>query len=142
MPLLRYFFFVGGVLLALLFASGAYAPQSSIVSSTETGVSLPVIRIHSDRKWPEPVVFNTSIPTVTPMSVAKAEADASALATATVTDVSPDKRVGAAFAQFTPPDAKRPETKLQYQRKIAKNRVAAPTVLAAQRSGIFDNRIW
>lgn len=38
MPVARYFLFVGGVLLALLFLSDAYAPKLPVVSATETSV--------------------------------------------------------------------------------------------------------
>ena len=50
MPLARYFFFVGGVLLALLFISDAYLPKLPVADRAYT--DLPVIRIHSNRKWP------------------------------------------------------------------------------------------
>ena len=33
----------------------------------------PIIRIHSDRKWPERVVYDTSLPTIVPTSTASAE---------------------------------------------------------------------
>ena len=48
MPLARYFLFVGGVLLALLFLSDAYLPKLPAAERADT--DLPVIRIHSDRK--------------------------------------------------------------------------------------------
>ena len=38
MPVARYFLCVGGVLLALLFLSDAYAPSTPVVGATETGV--------------------------------------------------------------------------------------------------------
>jgi hypothetical protein len=76
MPLARYFFLVGGVLLALLFVVDAVLPKLPVVDRTDT--DLPVIRIHSDRKWPERVVLDTSIPTIVPAPTAKAEAVAPA----------------------------------------------------------------
>jgi hypothetical protein len=136
MPLARYFFFVGGVLLALLFVVDAVLPKLPVADRTDT--DLPVIRIHSDRKWPERVVFDTSIPTIIPPQTAKAEAVVPA--PAPVADVSAKVRVREAFAQFVPPDPKKPEPKLQRKRKIAKSRVAPPVVLVAQqpRFGFFD----
>jgi hypothetical protein len=68
MPLARYFLFVGGVLLALLFISDAYLPKLPVVDMATT--ELPVIRIHSDRKWPERVVYDTSLPTIIPAQIA------------------------------------------------------------------------
>ncbi len=134
MPLARYFLLVGGVLLALLFVVDAVLPKLPVVERTDT--------IHSDRKWPERVVFDTSIPTIIPPQTAKAEAVVPA--PAPVADVSAKVRVREAFAQFVPPDPKKPEPKLQRKRKIAKIRVAPPVVLVAQqpRFGFFDNGTW
>jgi hypothetical protein len=149
MPLARYFFFVGGVLLALLFLSDAYAPKSPVESTAETGVDKSIIRIRSDRKWPERVVFDTSIPTVIPKPTEPTEA--SIPAPTVVADASTKVRVRDAFAQL-PVDQKqaqltepkRPEPKLQRKRKMAKPRVAPPMVLVAQqpRYGFFASNTW
>jgi hypothetical protein len=97
MPLARYFFFVGGVLLALLFFSDAYLPQLPV---TRANPDLPVIRIHSDRKWPEHVVYNTNLPTIIPAHIANTD---SLPAPATVADTS--VKAQEAFAQLQPSDA-------------------------------------
>src|SRR5437879_9206867 len=123
MPVARYFLCVGGVLLALLFLFDAYAPSTPVVSATETGVDKPVIRIHSDRKWPERVVYDTSLPTIIPAQIANTEA--SVPARAAVADVSAKAREREAFAQLQPSDAsqlqpsdpKKREPNLQRQRK-------------------------
>ena len=60
MPVMRYFLFVGGVMLALLFAVSAELPSPPVVKATNTAADLPMIRIYTDRKWPERVVFDTS----------------------------------------------------------------------------------
>ena len=146
MPLARYFLFVGGVLLALLFVVDAVLPTLPVADAdrTNTGVDRSVIRIHSDRKWPERVVFDTSIPTIVPAQTAKAEAVVPAPGPTIVADVSAKTRVREVFAQFVPPDPKKPEAKLQRKRKIVKNRVAPPMVVVAQqpRFGFFDNSTW
>lgn len=141
MPLMRYFLFFGGVLLALLFVSDAYAPKSpasraDTIATTEN----PILRIRSDRKWPERVVFDTSLPTIVPAATAKTEA--SVPAPATFADVSAKVRVLDSFAQST--DQKKPEPKPQRKRKIAKNHVAPRMVLVAQqrRFGFFANDTW
>ena len=138
MPLVRYFFFVGGALLALLFVFNAYGPQLPVADQTEAAIDLPVIRIHSDRKWPERVVFDTSVPAIVPAQLAKPE---TAPAPATVAAVSAGDRVHDAFAQFVPADSRKPAPKLPPKRKIAKSRVKPPTILAAQqpRFGFFAN---
>ena len=138
MPVVRYFMYVGGALLALLFISGLFLPKSPVVDKTDSAAELPAIRIHSDRKWPERVVFDTSIPTVVPAQTAKAEAIAPS--PTPVADVSARVRVREAFAQMVPPEPKKPEAKPQRKRKIAKKRVAPPMIQVAQqpRFGFFN----
>jgi hypothetical protein len=147
MPLARYFFFVGGVLLALLFASDAVLPKLPAVEATaDPGVDKSIIRIHSDRKWPERIVFDTSLPTIVPAAVASASAPAP------IADISAKARVREAFAQLPLPEAKqvassdpkKPEVKPQRKRKIARNYFAPPPVRVAQQPqfGFFGNNSW
>ncbi len=148
MPLARYFLIVGGVLLALLFISDAYLPKVPAADSPDT--DMPVIRIHSDRKWPERVVFDTSQPTIVPPQSASAEV--SAPAPATVANVSAKARVRDSFAQLQPSDQqqaqlsdlKRSEKQVVRKRKIAKRRAAPPIMLVAQQPqfGFFGNNTW
>jgi hypothetical protein len=146
MPLARYFVFVGGVLLALLFVVGAVLPQLPVADAdgAGAGVDKSTIRIHSDRKWPERVVFDTSIPTpIVPAQTVKAEvikAETVAPPPTLVADVSAKTRVPEAFAQFVPHEPKKPEAKLQRKRKIARSRVAPPMIQVAQqpRFGFFN----
>jgi len=149
MPLVRYFLFVGGVLLALLFISDAYLPNLPVADRDYAGVDKSIIRLHSDRKWPERVVFDTSRPTEVPPQIASMAA--SATAPKPVADVSTTARTREALAQL-PLDPKlaqlsattRPEPKLQPKRKIAKRRAAPPMVLVAQQPqfGFFTNNTW
>jgi hypothetical protein len=60
MPLLRYFIFVGGSLLALLLVVNATLPAEPLQETSTSGSDLPPVRIHSDRKLPDRVVFDTS----------------------------------------------------------------------------------
>src|ERR1700759_4475860 len=62
MPVARYFLFVGGALLLLLFVVSAGFPQLPAVQTPDTAADLPAIRIQSERKRPERVVFDTSVP--------------------------------------------------------------------------------
>jgi hypothetical protein len=97
------------------------------------------IRIHTDRKWPEPVVFDTNIPTtIVPTQTIKAEAVVPP--PAPVADVSAKTRVRESFAQFVAPEPKKPEAKPQRKRKIARSRVAPPMIQVAQqpRFGFFN----
>jgi len=58
MPLAAYFRNVGAVLLALLLIADFYLPASPVVQKAE--VYRPVIRIYSERKGIEPVIFDTT----------------------------------------------------------------------------------
>ena len=54
MPVARYFLFVGGMLLALLFALDAFAPQQmAVAGNTAPSINKTVVRIRSDQKLPE-----------------------------------------------------------------------------------------
>ena len=76
MPLARYLLYVGGALLALLFISDPYLPK---LPNTDWGNSHSVnIHIRSDQKWPERIVYDTSLPTVVPALIANIEANVAA----------------------------------------------------------------
>ena len=139
MPVLRYFIFVGGALLALLFAADAYAPAQPVAAKADSVVATenPTLRIRSDRKWPQAIVFDTTQPTIVP-PVLKAEANVQA--PANVAEISPKARVRETFAQFVPA-----EPKLQpRKRKIAKYAAGSRMAQVAQptRFGVFGNNIW
>ena len=68
MPLARYFLYVGGVLFTLVFILDACLTKLAV--SERSQVNSPVIRIHSDRKWPERIVFDTALPTIVPAPAA------------------------------------------------------------------------
>jgi hypothetical protein len=156
MPLARYFLFVGAALLALLFVADSFLPKPPAAEVTAAAADHSIIRIQSDRKWPERVVFDTSIPTIGPVQTAAAlpihgpagVADASA-------------KVRDAFAQLQPSDLKQLQPQLQpsvaktpvlapvpaapHKRKIAKKHAAPPMVLVAQQQrpfGFFANNGW
>jgi hypothetical protein len=127
MPVARYFLFVGGVLLALLFAVDAFAPKEPVVVSVAAAMPVenPTLRIRSDRKWPEPVVYDTSLPTIVPPPAARIEA----ATTAPAPEMSAKARVRESFAQFRPADDPKPEAKPQAKRKVARARPAPPMQL-------------
>jgi hypothetical protein len=144
MPVMRYFLFVGAALLALLFAVSAELP-SPVVKATNAAADLPTIRIHTDRKWPERVVFDTSAKQ--PAAVAPAQTASIAptpSAPAQGADVSTKLTARDAFAQLTPADLKKREVKPARKRKVARKHVSPPTMLVAQRPqfGFFANNIW
>lgn len=145
MPLLRYFVFVGGVLLALLLVCDAIFPSVPLPSTLTSGTDLPAIRIWSERKWPERVVIDTSVPTPVHSQVAVAAPNAKA----------PPAPAREAFAQMMPTESKQQPSevqrsakpthvadassrsraagpKVQAKRKIARTRPARPIIVAQQ----------
>ena len=77
MPAFQYFGWVGSSLLAALFAANwccsvpvARAPRSDVPRDQTIN-----IRIHTDRKWPERVVFGTTRSALTDEAKANAETD-------------------------------------------------------------------
>jgi hypothetical protein len=75
MPLLRYFIFVGGSLLALLLVLNAAFPTLPLPETLTSGSDLPPVRIHTERKLPDRVVFDTGavLPGQTRIAVAQAK---------------------------------------------------------------------
>src|SRR5215208_4246399 len=148
MPLARYFVYVGGVLFTLVFILDAWLTKMPVIEASP--VTSPVIRIHSDRKWPERIVFDTARPTIVPAPTAIVEDRAAGLAPAA--DASAKEREREAFALMQPPDAKRlqpsdpgrRELKQQRQRKIVKRHVMPRSVLVARQPqfGWFGSNIW
>jgi hypothetical protein len=150
MPVARYFLFVGGLLLALLLAIDALVPQQAIVTSQAApSVNKTVVRIRSDQKLPERVVYDTSLPTIVPPLAMTAQVTAPVVAPSTVAaDASAQARVRETFAQLVPPEAKKPEPQIQRKRKVAKARtpmrLAQPQMRVAQQShfGFFGGSNW
>ncbi len=66
MPIVRYIALVGSLLLAMLFIANWLLPMDPTLSATSEQADKPIIRIKSDRKWPERIVFDTSAPTIVP----------------------------------------------------------------------------
>ncbi|MFG3593807.1 hypothetical protein [Bradyrhizobium sp. RDI18] len=155
MPVARYFLFVGGVLLALLVAIDAFVPQQAVVASQGvSSVDKAVVRIRSDQKLPERVVFDTSLPTIVPASSMTAQAVAPSVTPAAApasADTAAQARARETFAQYVPAEAKKPEPPIQRKRKVVRSRPAPPMQFAqppqmrvAQQSqfGFFGGPSW
>ena len=147
LPLAQYFLRVGGVLLALLLALNAYLPKLPVADRAYA--DLPVIRIHSDRKWPERIVFDTRLPAIIPAQLARGE---SSILPAGATGDSSTKAVGReAFAQMQPSDArlsqspnpKRREPKPQHKYRIARKYSLPPyTSTPHWQFGWYGQGLW
>jgi hypothetical protein len=97
MPLARYFIYVGGTLLLLLFVADLCLPGSPSGERPKDKAEAYLIRIHSSQKWPDRIVYDTTTPTLSsahPMMMETAES-----APAVVKD-SPASAPQEAFAQL------------------------------------------
>ena len=144
MPVARYFLFVGGLLLALLFLVDAFAPQQMAVADhAAASINKSTVRIASDQKWPERVVYDTSLPTIVPPA-ATVQAAAALPRAAEATALA---RARDSFAQFVPAEpgngVKKPEPQPPRKRKIAKTH-SNPPIRVAQQShfGFFGAPTW
>jgi hypothetical protein len=156
MPLARYFVFVGSVLLALLFILDACFPKPPVAARAKADLS--VIRIYSDRKWPDRIVYDTSLPTIVPQSMATT--DGIIVTPKTIADVSTgakdstvakERESFAMLSQSTdrlqPSNTKMREPKPQHRRKIVRKRTPAPMVATAHhlqfgQFGLFGRSFW
>lgn len=112
MPIGRYFGFVGSVLLALLFLADRYLPEQ-IAPSARADIDRSVIRVHTRHKWPEAVVYDTSLPTIVPPVVAAG--------------VAPERSPREAFAQLPPaPAPVRVQVAEELPKVVAVKRAAKP----------------
>lgn len=148
MPVLRYFVFVGGALLALLIAVSLALPTPPATGTLASG-DLPVIRIHSDQKLPERVVIDTTQPTILPPATVTASVVAPPPPASLSAEMSAKAHVREAFAQFVPSSkaasaASKIETQHRPKRKVARARPSGtPMMLVAQQPhfGLF-NTTW
>jgi hypothetical protein len=98
MPLVRYFVYVGGVLLGLLLLADWYFPTPTNLAVADNDVDRSIIRIHSRHKWPAAIRMDTAAPMPAPDPVIAEAAPPSA----------PAQRVRQAYA-FEPPPQRAPE---------------------------------
>ena len=148
MPLARYFIYVGGILFTLVFILDACLTKLPVMERSH--VNSPIIRIHSDRKWPERIVLDTTRPTIVPAPTAVVEDGVVSPATASGDSIKERERE--AFALMQPSDAKRlepsspgrRELKPQRPRKFVKRSVTPHSVFVARQPqfGWFGNTFW
>src|SRR4029453_17077175 len=101
MPLLQYFGWVGSFLLAALFATN-WCFSAPIVRAPLSDVPLDQkvhIRIHTDHKWPERVVLDTTRSTLAHDAKAGGETEIGGSETAILAERPPFE----AFAEMAPP---------------------------------------
>lgn len=142
MPLARYFVFAGGALVALLLAFDFFSPKAVAESGIQSAgiVDKSTLRIKSEQKWPERIVFDTTQPTIVPKA---AETQAALPGPEAMPEVTPGARVRETFAQFVPVEPKKAESKKMdpsaKKRKVSKG-PGQPMHLA--RYGVFGTSTW
>ena len=65
-PMGRYFLLVGSALLALLFVSDLYLPRHPTSFAREAQIDKTIIRVMSSHRWPEKIMYDTTLPTIVP----------------------------------------------------------------------------
>jgi hypothetical protein len=134
MPLIRYFVFIGGTLLALLFLADHYmAGPVSAVAQAQPDV--PVARIRSTQTWPEKIVLDTSVRQI---SLSKVAADTPPIATATPAGQESTRQ---AFAMVTQPavEPKQAAPSVPNKRVAERHRRRQPARVASRDSTMVFN---
>jgi len=144
MPVARYFLWVGGALLAVLLIANWSLP--GLPGAERTSVNPPLIRIQSQQKWPERIVYDTSREAIVPASSASARPDKAS--PAAVADLSATARDAFAEAPASDTskaqsvDQKKADAKPHAKRKVARRR--APVLMVERRPqfGWFGPTYW
>jgi len=140
MPLARYFLFVGGALMALLFAFDFFSPKAVADIGTQSAsagtVDKATLRIRSEQKWPERIVLDTTQQTIVPKAAQTQQAALPGPAPAP--EITATARVRETFAQFVP-EPKKPEAAAPKKRKVAKS---SGQPMRFARSGFFGTSTW
>jgi hypothetical protein len=126
-------------------------PALPVAENSQPRTDHSIIRIHSDRKWPERVVFDTSHPTITPAQP-PAAVIAEAPAPPRNAAAEPAKtHVREAFAEMRPsPTEPRSHEPKRRRKAVAKNYYGppnyhgSPRIIVAQQppAFFFGNNIW
>lgn len=142
MPLARYFVFVGGALMALLFVFDFFSPRAAADSGIHSAgpVDKSTLRIRSAQKLPERIVFDTTQPTIVPKAAQAqtAQVQAALPGPEPAPEITPKARVRETFAQFVPVEPKKAETTVK-KRKTVK---APGQPMRIARYGFFGNSTW
>lgn len=135
MPVLRYFVVVGACLAAImillngLIPTAAVAPNATSGDSDRTTLDKTTIRITGTKTTTQPVVIDTSLPTIIPVQRTIVQADASPVGT----------KVRDAYAQVPKIEpAVKPKKKVVVARHKPRDPVM-PTFEAPHVAGLFGN---
>jgi hypothetical protein len=144
MPLARYFVIVGGALVALLFVFDFFSPKASADSGIHSAgpVDKTTMRIRSEQKLPERIVFDTTQPTI---AVKAAQTQTAQTTQAALPGPEPapaitaKARVRETFAQFAPVEPKKADTTVHKKKKTVR---APGQPMHVARYGYFGTSTW
>jgi hypothetical protein len=144
MPLARYFVVVGGALVALLFVFDFFSPKASADSGIHSAgpVDKTTMRIRSEQKLPERIVFDTTQPTIAVKAAQTQTAQTTQAALPgpePAPEITAKARVRETFAQFAPVEPKKADTTVHKKKKTA--RVPGQPMHVA-RYGYFGTSTW
>ena len=143
--------------MALLFVFDLFSPKAAadIGIHSAGNADKSTLRIRSDQKWPERVVFDTTQPTADPKAAQAtqaqptqaqltqaqpAQAPTALAGPEPAPEITPKARVRETFAQFVPLEPKKPEATTAKKRKVAKTGTGQPLRLAQQ--PYFGTSTW
>jgi hypothetical protein len=137
MPLARYFVFAGGALMALLFVADFFSPKAVAENGIHSAgpVDKTTLRIRSEQKFPERIVFDTTQPTIVPKAAQTAQVELPG--PAPMPEITASARVRETFAQFSPAEPKKADIVVK-KKKVAK---AANQPMRFAR-GAFGTSTW
>ena len=144
MPVARYFLWVGGALLAVLLIANFSLP--GLPDAEKASVTAPLIRIHSEQRWPERIVYDTSREATVAAPSASARPDkAPPAAVANVLATARDAFAEAPASDTSKAqsvDQKKLDAKAHAKRKVARRR--APVLMVERRPqfGWFGSTYW
>jgi hypothetical protein len=142
MPLARYFVVVGGALVALLFAFDFFSPKASADSGIHSAgpVDKTTMRIRSEQKLPERIVFDTTQPTIAVKAAQTQTAQTTQAALPgpePAPEITPKARVRETFAQFAP--VEKADTTVHKKKKTAR---APGQPMHVARYSYFGTSTW
>jgi hypothetical protein len=144
MPLARYFVVVGGALVALLFVFDFFSPKASADSGIHSAgpVDKTTMRIRSEQKLPERIVFDTMQPTIAVKAAQTQTAQTTQAALPgpePAPEITAKARVRETFAQFAPVEPKKADTTVHKKKKTAR---APGQPMHVARYGYFGTSTW
>ena len=146
MPLARYFVIVGGALMALLFVFDFFSPKASADSGIHSAgpVDKTTMRIRSEQKLPERIVFDTTQPTIAAKAAQTQTAQTAQTTQAALPgpeptpEITAKARVRETFAQFAPVE-KKADTTVHKKKKTAR---APGQPMHVARYSYFGTSTW